>query len=126
MTTIRQDFIVSAANISFADLTHYTSRGGSYHIKKSQLCRVVTLTPRSYQLRISIFSYQNQITVTDSITIKSGNLAIGDACYFFSEKEDESWQDFLISNNYLEKRSPDFFSISTGGDGRFRVVITIE
>ena len=128
MKTITGSFGVDAGNISVVDMGYLKRNGGQIGDTAKRCCKVVDIENGKYKVRVDIpSSWDGHVTASKMLEVTSGQIAIGDMCYFFSigEVEHAVWIKFLDKTKYLKSKSKKYLSISTGGDGELRAIVTL-
>ena len=123
-TMIEGLFPVDAGNIAVLS-AHRATPGGE------DLQKVVVLpAPGLYKVRIEVFGcWRGRAVKSGELNFPTGRAIVGDACYASYPKKKkvaDSWLAFLDETKYLDEGGDFLLSADTGGDGRFRVVVTFE
>jgi hypothetical protein len=117
---------VDAGNISVTDLSEYINNGGK---NPGRLVKIVSIPNGVYKTHVLIpNSHRGEVGEEGEVRVTSGKVAIGDACYFFSDSlgvSPDAWTDYLNKTSYLERMS-NGFSVDTGGDGSFNTYVSFR
>jgi hypothetical protein len=122
---------VDAGHIGIADLQFLKEKGAS--CDRSFLAKTGLLwdiMPGTYSFELIVYgTYRGRAEKLFGRITTNGTIYVGDLCYAFNQqipKEDKAWIKFVDETDCLSGHNELFSAIDTGGDGKFKTVITLE
>jgi len=121
-------FGVDAGNIAVLDGAFITENGGTLD---STDTTTINVRPGRYKVRLFVRgTYHGNRQRTRVVCVKGDKLIVGDACYSWSDVEQDKWQKFLDKTKYLdhmkEGKNNRGVVVDTGGDGVFPAEVVVE
>jgi len=127
---ITGEFEVDTGGIVVIDFQQIPSIHGVFYWKTDEeKCKKVEIDPGRYEIQYSVpNTWYGPVTGKEVIDVSSGQLIIGDPCYFFSGSPDErfDWGFFLGATRLKTFFSNIGFNIDTGGDFFFDVELVLK